>query len=788
MTEYRRRQERMGTEAASETTTLMEGEIAYATDTRKLKVSDGSKTYDVTTDNVVSKCTDHADQSEALSLAWWLARAGADEITLRVPKGTHYIGGDVSVPSNIALRFDKGAVLNIAAGHTLTINGAVEAGLWRIFGGEGEISGFGSNTEIYSEWFGAAGDYDAENETGTDDTAAIVKAMDVCRRSGRLLKFEPKTYCVKAASVPEKYRAAVLPPAGGAVRVDVYASSMKGQRTTVVIDGYLRFLTDKVDAMYCANIEFRQKNSYNKDTSYASMNILFYAKDSDSKKSRCTYRNLRFIGMVENPADYSTLTTCGTAIWECFGSNSLFTDIYTKNYSVGIIVEDGRNYKVQNVTSECVDTCLWLQGSSYDVENIRAVNDYARGFIWVNKNNAGALAGSNGKDVVLCGGEHYTLRNIYGENMPERVIYSQGSHVTASDLKALNCGGFKFVGTAEKTASDVQVSNAHLVVDTDGYADKRHCEFTQIYWMEDVKFFNCSFTSRNADGTGGSANGLCISVGRHAKNVTIDGFVHYGNVGALVGVVLADSDEGRTEDEDYIVLENAQISGCKIIADNARNFSFFAPYTGSATETALTKYAARNVVVKDCYIDAITEDASQLDSFFYSYLYCDGFRGINNSTKLPFARNIPTSTTETVCVARDVILYEPCLLVAPSGDTLLGLLNSLEWFPLSGGSLLRYIVPPSVTGIGGASVEVLTFGEGAEPLIVKYNSEITIKTTGGFSAVPIEGTVRRTFIGDDGSYYEDVVSGGKTTVLFGTKPANLKMITYRYFFIEDAAQ
>jgi len=116
-----------------------------------------------------------------------IAAIGTAQKALLVPN-TQNITASLTVPSNVTLKFMQGGMLNVPAGVTVTINGPVEAGLYRIFtlNGTGASVLFGTLTydtfgtsvsfnqlvgsnvkEAYPQWFGAVGDGVA------DDTAAI---------------------------------------------------------------------------------------------------------------------------------------------------------------------------------------------------------------------------------------------------------------------------------------------------------------------------------------------------------------------------------------------------------------------------------------------------------------------------------------------------------------------------------------------------------------------------------------------------------------------------------------
>jgi hypothetical protein len=95
---------------------------------------------------------------------------GSVTCTLHIPAGTHSISADLTVPANITLRLEKGAVFSIATTKTLTINGSVESGAYQIFSCSGTgkvVFGAGAVKEVYPQWWGAAGD------GATDDTAAL---------------------------------------------------------------------------------------------------------------------------------------------------------------------------------------------------------------------------------------------------------------------------------------------------------------------------------------------------------------------------------------------------------------------------------------------------------------------------------------------------------------------------------------------------------------------------------------------------------------------------------------
>lgn len=136
-----RRTERGGTSSQAAASVLMENELGVLTDVKKLIVGDGNKAggYTLTPDNVVAVWPDQAEASSPLSLAWWINRAAGAAIKLRLPAGTYNVLNDLTVPANVCLEIDKGAVFNVAAGKTLTMNCEVGVDAQPSFSGSGTV-------------------------------------------------------------------------------------------------------------------------------------------------------------------------------------------------------------------------------------------------------------------------------------------------------------------------------------------------------------------------------------------------------------------------------------------------------------------------------------------------------------------------------------------------------------------------------------------------------------------------------------------------------------------------
>ena len=136
-----RRRERSGTETQAKSSVLMDAELGVITDVKKLVVGDGNKKggYTLTPDNVVAVWPDQTDAGSPLSLAWWIKKAGGAETKLRLTAGAYNIQDDLTVPENISLELDEGAVFNVASGKTLTLNCEIDA--WDIKNsGQGAVS------------------------------------------------------------------------------------------------------------------------------------------------------------------------------------------------------------------------------------------------------------------------------------------------------------------------------------------------------------------------------------------------------------------------------------------------------------------------------------------------------------------------------------------------------------------------------------------------------------------------------------------------------------------------
>ncbi|HEY3357550.1 MAG TPA: hypothetical protein VGQ83_30140 [Polyangia bacterium] len=146
---------------------------------------------------------------------------GAREATLHLPPGTWAVPASCTVPPNVDLDLERGAVLAVGAGATLTIDGGLTAGPHRIFSYPAKLErqprpvvfGGGRARELYPQWWGAAGD------GVTDDTlalrAAILAAAGDARRPAEppvhrhlahLLVIPPGRYVVRRTLVIEASR------------------------------------------------------------------------------------------------------------------------------------------------------------------------------------------------------------------------------------------------------------------------------------------------------------------------------------------------------------------------------------------------------------------------------------------------------------------------------------------------------------------------------------------------------------------------------------------------------
>ncbi|MGD9581275.1 MAG: hypothetical protein AB7V50_07870 [Vampirovibrionia bacterium] len=143
MADLRRVKLMRGNESTRNAVVPEQGEQISTIDELKVYLGDGIKPggYVVNADNTIAICENQAISSTKHSLAWWINWFNGSNATIRIPKGIHNISTNMTVPSNICLKFDKGAYFNVASGVTLTVNGDIDAGIWEVYTGAGTVNG-----------------------------------------------------------------------------------------------------------------------------------------------------------------------------------------------------------------------------------------------------------------------------------------------------------------------------------------------------------------------------------------------------------------------------------------------------------------------------------------------------------------------------------------------------------------------------------------------------------------------------------------------------------------------
>lgn len=139
------------------------------------------------------------DPGNGTTLQEAITAIGGNQATLRIPSGTWNINSNFSIPANVTLKPERGAILSIANGVTLTINGNLDAGTYQIFAwtGTGALSLANAKiTQTLPQWFGVKAD-------GSDDTLALQKCID---SANGIVYFPPGSYCCKNISLAANTR------------------------------------------------------------------------------------------------------------------------------------------------------------------------------------------------------------------------------------------------------------------------------------------------------------------------------------------------------------------------------------------------------------------------------------------------------------------------------------------------------------------------------------------------------------------------------------------------------
>ena len=109
--------------------------------------------------------------------------AGGAERTIWLAPGTWQISSNLTIPSNITLKIERGAILKVFSGITLLIQGKIEAGLYELFdtssGGKVDFSWANDvSAEVYPQWWGAIAGQSGSTYT-TKNTQAFRAACSI---------------------------------------------------------------------------------------------------------------------------------------------------------------------------------------------------------------------------------------------------------------------------------------------------------------------------------------------------------------------------------------------------------------------------------------------------------------------------------------------------------------------------------------------------------------------------------------------------------------------------------
>ncbi|MBR7092933.1 MAG: hypothetical protein IKI50_07125 [Clostridia bacterium] len=296
-----------------------------------------------------AKADGKTDDTEALKKAINAVKSSGN-VYFRT--GTYLIKGAVTIPKDVVMVMQRGAVIKVDSGATLTINGWIEAADSTIFAGTGTINGT-PRSAGNPLWFGAAAD------GNTDDAPAFQKAVDLF--SYVRVPYRPSKYAL-TGTVTIKKPVQLIGEGTSKVDLTIKSTAQAGAKAFVIRSSNVEIKNFKI-----AGVQSTQKTN---------PSSVFYFDCSSGNLSHITLENIWSGWTAQLLGDSQTSgKTITDVTLKNVTANYTFNapGIHMTNFKSGIVLDTvlvnqvGMNPRDVNQPLFIIENCTGLTATQLDV-------------------------------------------------------------------------------------------------------------------------------------------------------------------------------------------------------------------------------------------------------------------------------------------------------------------------------------------------------------------------------------------------------------------------------------
>lgn len=474
--------------------------------------------------------------------------------------------------------------------------------------------------------FGVVGDGSA------DDTLAMLAAFVFCRANNKTLLISGSP-TFNAATVPAGSTHA------GSSGNYVYGCSMAGYPyANLLVTGKIGFDLLGVNHTVLENFSVTTSGRQITEADATGSSPYLFITTSGTKASS-VYRNLV---IYHNVTDLTGAYRAGVSISDYGCSSVLIDNVVVSNSITAFSIFASSSVTVRNTYSYNIEVNLFCDHTNnIQVNNVHLVNTGTQQAHWASR-LATVPRLANGMDNVVtqyC--NDVTIVGLHTVYALERAAYIQASNAHISDCFALNCDGYKVVGSSlTDFVANAVISNCHVTLDASFSTSFTGIALVMAYLGSNLVVQDCTINNVTASRTTVSDAAIVIGLGASTQtynNVNIRN-VSAINIPRLVWVITG----GITATVgglgvaliNPLALQTIKIFNCHLQCCVLKTYGALMEVRDGGYLTGV--YAVQDVEICNNVID-LASDVNLRPDWVFDIRWVNGAVSANNRVNAPFA-------------------------------------------------------------------------------------------------------------------------------------------------------